>query len=174
MTYRILRISIACFCIANVAAKDNAYHPPRLADGHADIQGMWELTNLIPMERPRDIKSLIITQVEAAKLDADAARRQADPTVIDSDAFYRRPRRIEPIHGELHSSVVIDPQDGRIPFSTSYTEKRRALRPVGMAVALDGPEQRPTMERCIASDGAPLFRSIPSNNLHQFVQTPNT
>jgi hypothetical protein len=134
---------------------------------------MWELTNLMPMERPRDIKGLTITKAEASKMDVNAAQRHEDPTVIDSASGYRRPRIVEPIRGELHSSVVVDPQDGRIPFSAHYAEKRRLPRPAGMATAYDGPEQRPTMERCIASDGAPLFRSIPSNNLHQFVQTSN-
>jgi hypothetical protein len=174
MAYRILCVLIAALCIANVAAaKDKAYRPPRLPDGHVDIQGMWELTNLIPMERPRDIKTLNITKVEAAKMDANVAQRAEDPAVIDSASGYRRPRNVEPIRGELHSSVVVDPQDGRIPFSALYSQKRRLPRPEGMAAAYDGPEQRPTMERCIASDGAPLFRSIPSNNLHQFVQTSN-
>jgi hypothetical protein len=134
---------------------------------------MWEMTNLMPMERPRNFKSLAITQAEAARITEDAARRQEDPTVIDSASWYRRPRQVEPIRGELRTSVVIDPPDGRIPFTTQYAERRRLPRPQGMATGLDGPEARSTMERCIASDGAPLFRAIPSNNLHQFVQTTN-
>jgi hypothetical protein len=169
---RIICVSIATACVASFAvAKERDYRAPRLPDGHPNLQGMWELTNLMPMERSRDMGTLIISQAEAAKLDNDAARRQEDPSVIDSASGYRRPRHMEPIRGELHSSVVIDPPNGRIPFSSGYTEKRRVPRPAGMATAYDGPEQRPTMERCIASDGAPLFRSIPSNNLHQFVQT---
>jgi hypothetical protein len=127
----------------------------------------------MPMERPRDIKGLTITKAEASKMDVNAAQRQEDPTVIDSASGYRRPRVVEPIRGELRSSAVVDPKDGRIPFSATYAEKRRLPRPAGMGTGYDGPEQRPTMERCIASDGAPLFRSIPSNNLHQFVQTPD-
>jgi hypothetical protein len=154
-----------------VEAKEKAYRPPRLPDGHADLQGMWEMTNLMPMERGRNSKELVITPAEAAKVTDDAARRQEDPAVIDSASWYRRPRRVEPINGELRSSIVIDPPDGRIPFSPQYTEKRRQPRPRGMSTGYDGPEARSTMERCIASDGAPLFRAIPSNNLHQFVQT---
>jgi hypothetical protein len=157
-----------------VHGKDTTYKPPRLSDGHVDLQGMWEMTNLMPMERPRNFNSLVITQTEAAKITEDAARRQEDPTVIDSASWYRRPRQVEPIRGELRTSIVIDPPDGRIPFSTQYEERRRLPRPRGMATGLDGPEARSTMERCIASDGAPLFRAIPSNNLHQFVQTANT
>ncbi len=174
LPYRFLCVSMALYCVSNLAdAKDKAYRPPRLPDGHVNIQGMWEFTNLIPMERPRDVKALVITQADAARIDDNSAKRAEDPTVIDSASGYRRPRHVEPIRGELHSSVVVDPQDGRIPFTVKYSEKRRLARPVGMAAAFDGPEQRPTMERCIASDGAPLFRSIPSNNLHQFIQTSN-
>ncbi|HTE43017.1 MAG TPA: hypothetical protein VK629_19490 [Steroidobacteraceae bacterium] len=175
---RLLR-SILCCSIAIVfgagaaIAKDKGYQPPRLADGHVDLQGMWEMTNLLPMERARNYQSLVITEAEAAKVTADAARRQEDPTVIDSDSFFRRPRRLEPIRGEFRSSMVIDPPDGHIPFTAQQTERRRIPRPRGMATGLDGPEARSTMERCIASDGAPLFRAIPSNNLHQFVQTAN-
>jgi len=170
--YRALCVSIALLCAANGADAKDAYRAPRLPDGHVDLQGMWELTNPIPMERPRDVKTLVISKADASRVDADAARRAEDLSVIDSASGYRRPRFVEPIRGELHSSVVVDPQDGRIPFTAQYAERRRVPRPAGMAAAYDGPEQRPTMERCIASDGAPLFRSIPSNNLHQFVQTP--
>jgi hypothetical protein len=172
--YAILVGAIVLACAASTAhAKDPVYKPPRLADGHVDLQGMWEMTNLMPMERPRSFTSLVITNAEAEKITADAARRQEDPTVIDSASWYRRPRQVEPIRGELRTSIVVDPPDGRIPFTTQYAERRRLPRPRGMATGLDGPEARSTMERCIASDGAPLFRAIPSNNLHQFVQTAN-
>jgi hypothetical protein len=125
------------------------------------------------MERPRNFKSLVISEAEGTKVNADAARRQEDPTVIDSASWYRRPRQLEPIRGELRSSIVIDPPDGRVPYTAQYAERRKLPRPHGMATGLDGPEARSTMERCIASEGAPLFRSLPSNNLHQFVQTTN-
>lgn len=170
----ILCCSIAICCGTSVVvAKDKTYQPPRLADGHVDLQGMWEMTNLLPMERPRNFKSLVITEAERTKVNEDAARRQEDPTVIDSASWYRRPRQLEPIRGELRSSIIVDPPDGRIPFTSLYAERRKLPRPQGMATGLDGPEARSTMERCIASEGAPLFRSLPSNNLHQFVQTAN-
>ena len=40
--------------------------------------------------------------------------------------------------------------------------------------ALDNPEQRPPLERCVGSNGAPPMQPNPEGNYYQFVQTPDT
>jgi hypothetical protein len=76
--------------------------------------------------------------------------------------------------GTFRSSIIIEPTDGRLPGTPLFRE-RMAI--VGAAVlnGMDGPEQRPTSERCLGSFGtqAPML-STPAANVHQIVQTDNT
>ena len=42
------------------------YAPPRLADGHPDLQGLWTNTSLTVLERPKDVSKLVLSEQEAA------------------------------------------------------------------------------------------------------------
>jgi len=55
------------------------YHPPRMPDGHPDLQGTYDLATLTPLERPAGTKA-VYTREEAAKLEAQVAaqKEQAD------------------------------------------------------------------------------------------------
>src|SRR4051812_28546374 len=127
---------------------------PRLADGHPDLQGMYDLATLTPVERPAGTP-LVLTDDQAAKLERDVAARkstqdapiQADraaPPVggdgsagpagnvggynsfwIDSGSHY------SVIEGQRRASILIDPPDGRIPQMTPAARARvaRNVRP---------------------------------------------
>jgi hypothetical protein len=82
-------------------------------------------------------------------------------------------RSFEPIRGKLRSSQIIDPTDGRIPWNEAYKEKPAALRRAALT-EFDNPEQRPPLERCLGSNGAPPMQPNPEGNFYQFVQTPDT
>ncbi len=62
--------------------------------------------------------------------------------------------------------------DGHVPGNEAF---RKQLSSLGAAIfrGLDGPEQRPTTERCIGSQASltPML-SIPASNLRLIVQTP--
>src|SRR3954470_14920370 len=49
---------------------------PRLADGHPDLQGMYDLATLTPLER-RAGAPLVMTDAEAAKLEKQGAATKA-------------------------------------------------------------------------------------------------
>jgi hypothetical protein len=57
---------------APVAAKRSV---PRLADGHPDLQGMYDLATLTPVERSAGTP-LVISDEQAAKLEKDVAARK--------------------------------------------------------------------------------------------------
>src|SRR5260370_7907680 len=48
----------------------------RMADGHPDLQGTYDVATLTPLERPSGAK-LTLSKEEAAKLESGAAQRRA-------------------------------------------------------------------------------------------------
>ena len=57
---------LAFFGTAQAAEKPTSYHPPRLPDGHVDMEGIWKNSNLTPLERPQEFTQLTITAADAA------------------------------------------------------------------------------------------------------------
>ena len=170
---KIIYLVLLAWCnSAHAAEKQETYRAPRSSDGHADMQGIWKNSNLTPLERPEEFHQLAITPAEAKTLEAQyylgpGANRPDDPgRLLEARSF-------EPIRGELRSSQIIDPKDGRIPWNEVNKEKSSALRRAGLT-ALDNPEQRPPLERCVGSTGAPPMQPNPEGNFYQFVQTPGT
>lgn len=156
---------------AHSADKPKTYHPPRLPDGHVDMQGMWKNSNLTPLERRPEFAQLVITAADAKRLEDQYfshSQNQAD----DPDQFLED-RSIEPIRGELRSSQIIEPKDGKIPWNEAYKDKPTTLL-LGVMNAFDNPEQRPGPERCLSSTGAPPMQPTIDGNMYQIVQTPQT
>jgi hypothetical protein len=77
------------------------------------------------------------------------------------------------VRGEIRSSWIVDPPDGRLPWTDGA---RKALHIGGGASwrSFDNPEDRPFNERCLAaaSTGAPILSSQDANLL-QILQTPS-
>jgi hypothetical protein len=96
------------------------------------------------------------------------------------------------VDGQIRSSIVIDPPDGRVPPMIQKARERSMAalaRPTSDAQesndpdlerapgAYDNPERRPLGERCLlgfgSTSGPPALSDYFYNNLHQIVQTPN-
>lgn len=154
------------------AAQAGDYHPPRLGDGQVDLQGIWGHTNLTPFERPSDLKTLVITREQADQIEGKIATRNADLSKPAEPALYFDERTVEPIRGELRSSIIIEPANGLIPGNAHFQELAKQARGSVLTV-FDGPEQRPGSERCVsAPSAAPPSMLVPAGDLRQIVQTP--
>jgi hypothetical protein len=158
---------------AHSAQQLKTYHAPRLPGGHVDMQGVWKNSNLTPLERPKSFTQLALTAADAARLQAEYFIPAGGPNQPDDPGRSLEDRSFEPIRGELRSSQIIDPPDGRIPWNEAYKEKIAPLRLAAIG-AVDNPEQRPPLERCLGSNGAPPMQPNPEGNYYQFVQTPDT
>jgi len=96
------------------------------------------------------------------------------------------------VEGQIRTSMVVEPTDGRVPPYNATALKRIAAaraRPIstaserqdGVAEPLgsyDNPEQRPLSERCLlgfgSTSGPPALPDYFYNDLHQIVQTPDS
>jgi hypothetical protein len=160
-------------CTTVHAAEPKTYRAPRLPDGHADMEGIWKNSNLTPLERPQEFIQLTITAADAARIKAQYLAGTGGPNQPDDPGRALEDRNIEPIRGELRSSQIIDPDDGRIPWNEAFKGKPVNLRR-GVLNAFDNPEERPAIERCLSSSGAPPIQPNLDGNIYQFVQTAAT
>jgi hypothetical protein len=157
------------------AAKERPYSPPRLDNGQPDMQGVWVASNSTPLQRQAGFTTLVIDEGQAAKLLATLDARAEDRTTPTEPTEYFEALSIEPIRGQLRSSLIVEPTDGLLPGNDLY---KQHIVPAMASVlnAMDGPEQRPAPERCLASTTVqPPILSIRNGvNLHQIVQTADS
>ncbi len=139
---------------------------PRTPDGKPDMQGIWTNRWLSPMERPAGVQKLVLDQTEAKALVQDILARAAHPDQLDPELAEPDAETLAIVRGEHRSSLVIDPPDGKLPYTPAGRAAQRAY--IG---GLDGPEQRMTTERCIGGVGWAPLQIRTASMLHRIVQT---
>src|SRR5579862_5157838 len=203
---------------------------PRTADGHPDLNGVYDLATMTPLERlPGDPP--VLSKEQAQKIQqAEIARRTADGGKLDPNrakilpvggdtapghSFFEilekvgggavggydrlwlnQGRAYTEVDGQIRTSIIVDPPDGKIPPFNEAAKKRRAdsgfralptsdqsENPEARGAAprrgeYDNPEQRPLSERCLlgfgSTSGPPALPDYFYNDLHQIVQTPDS
>ena len=75
---------------------------PRTADGHPDLQGMYDVATMTPVERPNGVKNLVLTKEEAAALEIYEQQRQ-----VKNDAPLDPNRAAPPVGGETSTAQVV-------------------------------------------------------------------
>jgi hypothetical protein len=186
---------------------------PRMPDGHPDLQGTYDLATLTPVERSKGAKAAL-TKEEARRLETAAAARRARQDQAIAGDRAAPPKGgdgsvgaagnvggynggwLDPgssytvVDGQVRTSLVVDPADGRVPPYTPEAQKRltnQRSQPTSDATesndpglekapgAYDDPERRPLGERCLlgfgSTAGPPALPDYFYNNLHQIVQT---
>ena len=149
--------------------------PPRTPWGDPDLQGIWNFRTITPLERPEEFAGKeVLTEEEAAAREARALERVVDrPPEPGCTGSYNRfwvdtPRLVD----DRSTSLIIDPPDGKIPW-TPEGEKRRATRAEVRERPAHGPEDRSVDERCILgfNAGPPITPGGYNQNVQVF-QTP--
>jgi hypothetical protein len=159
----------------SAAAKEWSYSPPRLDTGQPDLQGVWVVSNATPLQRPPGFTSLVINDAQAAKLLATLEARFEDRNTPTEPTEYFDAITLEPIRGQLRSSIIIEPPNGLIPGNDLH--KQLIAQALAETISgTDGPEQRPAAERCLASQTVqpPIMGIRLGVNLHQIVQTADS
>jgi hypothetical protein len=176
---------------APVIGPKQGWKMPRTADGHPDLQGTWTSATLTRLERPDQYGDRrALTAPEAAKIEGTEAQYVADrakPSDINApnpncvnfqfgcgynNFWIDRGSKVVTINGELRSSLLIDPPNGKVPpLTTKRRQELDARR--GTRGASDGPETRTLSDRCLlafgSSSGPPMLPVL-YNNHYQIVQ----
>lgn len=152
---------------------------PRTADGHPDLQGVWDFRTMTPLQRPTDLSNQeFLTTEEASAQEASVAQRRAqllEPSEVRSEPLPAGGggRAVggyndfwldygTTVVDDRRTSLIVDPQNGRLPALTAEGE---ALRQVGSLIedlpieapvrvrsagtGADHPEDRGLAERCL-------------------------
>src|SRR5580700_8053421 len=224
-------ISLALIAFATIPMLGQTAKPAtrspgsRTADGHPDLQGVYDLSTMTPLERlPGDppfftkeqAETLQRKEIERRAKDnqPESADRPAPPVGGDRSApksffeileragggavggynrfWLQQGSAYTVVDGQIRTSLVIDPPDGRVPAYNALARKRLAAaratptsdarenqdptaEPPG---SFDNPEQRPLGERCLlgfgSTSGPPALPDYFYNDLHQIVQTPDS
>ena len=115
------------------AAGAETYRAPRNVFGQPDVSGIWTNASITQLERPAQMKGLVITPAQAQAMESRYARmRSADANPTDPNApapdkgtdpggynaFWIDPgTKVGAINGELRSSWLVEPTDGKLPYS---------------------------------------------------------
>jgi hypothetical protein len=154
------------------------------ADGHPDIQGVWNFSTLTPLERSAEFAGrATMTAAEAAAYERrtlernNRDRREATPEADVSSAYnefwWDRGTTLATVRGEKRTSLIVDPPDGRIPALTAEAQQRASARADARRQHADGPEDRSLGERCLMFNAGPPMLPGPYNNYVQIFQTPD-
>ncbi len=184
----VLALAIGILALAPIRSSgqtsaSKTWTPPRLPDGHPDLQGIWSNATITPLERPAELAGKpTLTAQEAAAYEKqtvernDVDRRNNKGTEFDvarayNEAWYDRGSKVDKTR---RTSLIVDPPDGRIPPLTPEAQRRVAERAEARNLhPADGPEDRALNERCIltGTTGPPMLPG-PYNNNYQIVETP--
>jgi hypothetical protein len=145
--------------------------------GDPDLQGIWSNQTPTPLERPEALAGkATLTEQETAEFEKTSLERLL--TVFAREV---------PISGELNgiwletakgrvppgrsTSLVVDPADGRIPYTPEGRKRWDAVPKIGSPMLANAPEDRTLAERCITTDGLLLPNPF-YNNYFEIVQAP--
>lgn len=152
--------------------------------GEPDISGVFTQSQVVPLERPRELGEQEFYTPEAA-----AARAEQRLTPNDEPEERQRGTRAD-VHYDfdqfglsqhqgavaenLRTSIVTTPSNGRIPeLVDAAVERREARGAENRGREFDGPENRSLTERCIvwSSTVAPILPGGYNSNM-QIAQSP--
>jgi len=175
---------------AAVSQPSEAPPSPRTAWGDPDLRGIWNNATLTPLQRPANLADrAFLTEEEAAGLSQSTVERNAE--LLDAPArrtevggnvgaynnfWMERGTSVVP---DRRTSIIVDPDDGRLPPLTpeaesrmNSAEARRIARMRGGQEPVETWEQLDLGDRCLWYRGIPSFPTGYNNNYH-IVQTPD-
>jgi hypothetical protein len=170
----VLRILTAILTVLVVISPAFSEQPiPRTPDGKPDFQGHWTSRFATTFERMPGATTLVVSEAEAKRLGEEVYRRWADRGAgLDPDVLAANVRNLMSVNGEYRTSLVVEPEDGKVPFTEEAQQLVEQTRQK-VPTLPDGPEARSEFERCISGHGRTPLTLTPTVNPRQIVQTAN-
>ena len=192
MAYRNLMSlgALALFAATALSAQNKAaWKMPRTADGHPDLQGIWNNSTRTPLERPAEFAGKsTVSDVEAKvweqkehqawqELDGTSEgplhkTKGSEGTGAYNVLFYDMGSGLARVDGVKRTSMVVDPPDGKIPPVVPQARERSRA---AAARSASNVKNRGLSERCIfvSMSGPPMLPTLYNNN-YQIVQTADS
>ena len=176
MLHRGFVFGMVLVMVGAIAAVAVGQGVPRTPWGAPDLQGVWTGSTLTPLERPMDLADKsFLTEEEVVALEyrADESRfvertpQAGDPGTYNQAWFDPGTRVV----ADRRTSLVVDPPDGRIPYTPEIRERGRLQAIYRVSGQRNSWVDVDTGERCL-TDGVPMFW-LGYNPNHQIVQTPD-
>ena len=174
-----------------LAQSGNTDMPLRTPDGQPDISGIFTFRTLTPLERPAALEGQdTLSAEDAAQFEASERVRlnrdlfdpvdgapsagyqsRAEGGVLSYNEFWYE-RGIE-LTSDKRTSLVIDPPEGRIPYTPEFRTANRIRRLNLRNGFADHYTDRSLGDRCLmgSNSGPPMRPGSYNNNVHIF-QTP--
>ncbi len=174
-----------------VAQSNGDGQAARTPDGQPDISGLFTFRTLTPLERPEGLEGRdTLSAEEAAQFEASERIRlnrdlfdpetgapnagyqsRAEGGVLSYNEFWYE-RGIE-LTADKRTALVVDPPDGRIPYTDEHREARRVRRLNLRNGFADHYLDRSLSDRCILgfNAGPPMTAGSYNNNVH-IMQVP--
>ena len=174
---------------AHPAWAQGKYKAPRTENGQPDLQGVWNFSSDVPLERPAafaDRQTFTreeLRQQSAAKSRALATVAKFAPVEAVSLTWLDYEAQVE----NLRTSLITYPENGRLPALVEGVRRLpgvedviallsdpKATIPPGLLAAFaggrkDGPEDLSPSERCLGGAGPPFIAGF-DNNYVQIIQ----
>jgi hypothetical protein len=143
------------------------------------MEGIWNFSSLTPLERPRELGDKEYLTAEEAEefarraLERNDTDRRGTSTEDDLAGAYNHfwYDRGTKLIGTQRTSLIVDPEDGRIPPLTPEGQKRATARSEARRRPPEGPEDLSLPERCLLFNAGPPMLPGPYNNNFQIIQT---
>jgi hypothetical protein len=164
------------------------YEVPRTEWGQPDLQGVWNFSSDVPMQRPAQygtrqfLTAAEIEEIKARQAAADASSDSAIRTEGVDESYNDFWVENAGIGDSVRTSHIIFPEDGQMPalvegavgrqgmYGGETTGESRPVRIAAGGIGTDGPEDRGLSERCIIgfNAGPPFTPSLYNNNVQIF------
>ena len=189
MNLRLLVPTIASLVLWSNAWSAEDYQAPKTEWDQPDLQGVWNFSSDIPMQRPSQygereyMTEEEIAEIRARRTARDEGSDAAIPNGGVNEAYNDFWVETGGIGDVARTSIIVYPKNGRLP---PYAEGaivvqgrldpdidgERPVRFTGGGIGSDGPEDRGLGARCIVgfNAGPPIQPSLYNNNL-QIVQS---
>ena len=168
-----LILFVFCSLLTTLVTAADVYQAPRTEWGKPDLQGVWNFSSNVPMQRPtrygerQFLTDQEIEELLARRAEADANSDSALPIPGVDESYNDFWIENAGIGDTLRTSHIIYPTDGRLPDLAEGAVTRR--RNTG-STTINGPEDRGLSERCLVgfNAGPPFIPSLYNNNVQIF------